>query len=191
MCGDPGGANAVAPVVEALRQDQRLDVHAFAYAEARSLWAKRLLPFDALDEHLTPDDAFGLLQRHKARLVLVGTSVNRLELERKFVAAARRNSTASLAVLDFWSNYRQRFSDESGRLAYLPDRIAVMDQRAHNEMVMCGFDPDRLVITGQPALDNLALSRAQFTPVSHEQIRRSLGISPLERLVVLADLTRR
>lgn len=187
LCGDPGGANAVAPVIEALRVEERVTLKALAYRQAQMLWAKRFLSFDSVSESTTHNEAVALLRGCSVGLLLTGTSVNRVELEKTFIAAAREAEVPSLAVLDFWSNYRMRFSDGAGMLVYLPDRIAVMDERARGEMVNDGFELTRLVITGQPALDDLPLLRDRFSPVRHKEIQKELGIRSRERLVLFVS----
>src|SRR2546428_309260 len=127
VCGDPGGANAVAPVIEALRVDGRVTVRALAYRQARALWAKRHLVFEELTENISFTSIGEILHDLGLALLLTGTSFNSIELEKQFIAMARNIALPSLAVLDFWSNYAQRFEDDAGRLVYMPDRIAVMD----------------------------------------------------------------
>jgi hypothetical protein len=187
ICSDPGAGNAVAPVIEALHTEGRVTVKALAYRETCALWAKRHLTFDKVDEGI-PRAALGhLLGNPKASLLLTGTSHNSIDLEREFIAVARKREVPSLAVLDFWSNYVLRFSDGNGHLGCMPDRIAVMDEWAREEMVAAGFDPGRLVITGQPALDDLALLRSQFTLARRQVILEELGARPDEFLVLFAS----
>lgn len=187
VSGDPGGGNAVAPVIEALRTEGRVAVKALAYRQTCTLWTKRNLIFDELDEKTPRSTVANILGNPEVVLLLTGTSFNPIELEKQFIAVARERGLPSLAVLDFWSNYACRFSDENGHLNYVPDRIAVMDERARDEMATEGFDPTRLVITGQPALDDLVLWRSRFTPLRREMIRRGLGLGPEEFLVLFAS----
>ena len=95
-------------------------------------------------------------------MVLTGTSSGARGPEKQAIAWARERGIPSLSVLDFWVNYRERFNDERGELAYLPDRIAVMDAHARDEMIALGFPKKHLVITGQPAFDCLSGKRLFF-----------------------------
>lgn len=179
LAGDPGGANALAPVVTLLRQDAARPVLACAYRQAFDLWRERGLdpqPQEAWQHHL-PELV------PKAALVLTATSVNGLDLERAAIALARQHGVPSLAVLDFWSNYVLRFADHRGSLV-LPDRIAVMDDLARKEMLAAGFPDAGLVVTGQPAFDELAGTRAAFTPQRRAELRRELGLDADELLVL-------
>ncbi|OIQ88338.1 hypothetical protein GALL_297750 [mine drainage metagenome] len=185
ICGDAGGANAVAPVIEMLRAEGQVSVTAFAYLQARTLWAERGLDFVEVSEKLNISGALSLLRQ--AGLVLTGTSVNRAELEKSFIEAARQSHIPSLAVLDFWANYALRFSDEDGGLNYLPDRIAVMDEQSRTEMISEGIDEGLIVITGHPALDTLEAYRNGFSFTRRATIREALGVGEEELLVLFAS----
>ena len=181
--GDAGGAAAVLPVIQALSASGRYEVQTVAYAQAATLFAKRRVPFLALQETLSRADAGAWLLERRADLLLCGTSINALELEKRLIDGANDRDIPSLAVLDYWSNYAARFSRHNGDLAHLPCRIAVMDERARAEMIGEGFEPERLVVTGQPAFDDLAASRARFDKVRHREFRESREIGPNQLLV--------
>jgi hypothetical protein len=186
VCGDAGGASAVAPVIRALRS-AGYSVPALAYAEARTLWREKDIEFQELVDATTVDDAAAFLKRLDAGLVLLGTSMNGIDLEKRFLKAARRLGMPTLAVLDFWSNYLPRFADEQGRLGELPDVIAVMDDQACADMERQGFPRERLIVTGQPAFDELAVLGKAATPRQRAATREVLGIGADERLVVFAS----
>ncbi|MHB9101238.1 MAG: CDP-glycerol glycerophosphotransferase family protein [Sulfuricella sp.] len=187
ICGDPGGANAVAPVIELLRAEGKVSVTALAYLQAVTLWSERGIQFDTIKEEAGDNDILKRLNEPKANLLLTGTSVNRFELEKRFIEAARQLDIPSISVLDFWSNYALRFSDESGNLCYLPDRIAVMDALARDEMVAASIADSRIVITGHPALDGLDAYRQSFSPEQRCAIRESLGVAPDGWLILYAS----
>ena len=175
VCGDAGGASAMAPVLVELMRARRVSVHAFAYLQSRETWARAQIPFRALTEDLDTLDLFDAVGLADAQLLLVGTSVNAQDYERKLIACARELDVPSLALLDFWSNYRERFDDDTGALRYLSDSIAVMDERAREEMCALGFDAARLVVTGQPAFDGLQGIRMQFDSARRRKIREDLA----------------
>jgi hypothetical protein len=187
LSGDAGGANALAPVIAALQDEGRYRVRALAYRQARIVWNRRGLSFDELAEAMSTEDAASILRQSKAAFLLTGTSVNGIDLEKRFIEAARSLDIPSLALMDFWSNYAGRFANETGAAVCLPDCIAVMDERAREEMVAAGFDSDCLVITGQPAFDDVLNFRQQFTPARHASVRALLKIAPDERMVLFAS----
>lgn len=187
VCGDPSGANAVAPVIETLRGQRRVSVRALAYREAHGIWEKRGLGHQELKTPWDPSSAARHLEEAGASLLLAGTSFNDIGMEKHFTTSARLMGLPSLAVLDFWSNYAVRFSNQGRDLACVPDRIAVMDDWAVKEMVKEGFSPSCLVVTGQPARDDLAGWRVRFTPEIRRVTRLRLGAAEGELLVVFAS----
>ncbi|MHB1291242.1 MAG: hypothetical protein ACYCY5_03520 [Sulfuricella sp.] len=187
ICGDPGGANAVAPVIELLRAEGKVSVTALAYLQAVTLWSERGIQFDTIKGEAGDNDILKFLNEPKANLLLTGTSVNRFELEKRFIEVARQLGIPSMSVLDFWSNYALRFSDESGNPRYLPDRIAVMDAHARDEMVSAGIANSHIVITGHPALDGLDEYRQSFSSKRRCATRESFGVSPDDWLILYAS----
>lgn len=187
VCGDPGGASAVAPVIQQLRDEGKVSVDAYAYLQAVELWSGRGIPFQPIAGDASDETIRRLLCEPRADLLLAGTSVNRFELEKRFVAMARAQGIPSLGVVDFWSNYARRFSDEAGRLSYLPDRVAVMDELARDDMIAAGVPAARIVITGHPGLDGLEEFRQAFSPARRDAIRQSLGVAGAGRLILYAS----
>jgi hypothetical protein len=183
VCGDRGGANAVAPVLKALKAEERVTVQALAYGAACTIWADCQLAFTLLDGVATDVR----LEPTTALLVTGTSSPNPLEYEKAFIAAARKQGIPSLAVLDSWSNYTQRFSDARGRPVYVPDRIAVMDEWARDEMIASGIDGERIVVTGQPAFDDLSAVRTRFTSARRQALRTRCGIGEREWMVLFVS----
>jgi hypothetical protein len=123
----------------------------------------------------------------RADILLSATSDNGVNLEKPFIAAAHRLGIPSLAVLDHWMNYRLRFANEKGELVFLPDRIAIMDEQAREEMVAEGVDAGRLVVTGQPAFDELTSLRRSALAKERQATRQVLGVGDEERMVLFAS----
>ena len=179
VAGDPGGANALLPVLRALRE-AGVDVVACPYREAVTSWAPAAISTLPLDDSTDPAQ---LLRQARPSFLLTATSMNGVDLEKRFIVAARSMQIPSLAVLDFWSHYRERFADSSGALAYMPDHIAVMDDLARDEMLRCGFDAARISVTGQPAFDELRGWRRQFSAERRASVRCGLGAGPDDLLI--------
>lgn len=184
VAGDPGGAAALAPVLLALQRDGRVRVEARPYRQAQEVWRKWGLAFEALGESFGSHHVSQVLIDLQPSLLLCGTSINGVDLEKSFIESARDHGVPSLGLLDFWSNYAARFSDDRGDLVFLPDLIGVMDSQAHEQMIAEGFPPARLCVTGQPAFDCLVARRREFTPARYEVLRASLGAQADDYLVV-------
>jgi len=145
------------------------------------------LSFEELSEDTTTEHAASILRQSGATFLLTGTSANGVDLEKRFIVAARTLGIPSLVLMDFWSNYALRFAGENGVAFCLPDRIAVMDERARDEMIAAGFDSKCLVITGQPAFDDALSFRQQFTLARRASARAALNIAPDEQMILFAS----
>lgn len=136
---DPGGANSVVPVAEALARAGDT-VTARVEGAARKIFTARGIPLGECDD---------------PAVVLLGTSGG--ESIEKRVTEEMHGKAPLIAVLDFWSNYWQRFSSSGVKdFAYLPDMVCVIDDIAKEEMIAEGFPPERLVVTGNPHFDHFA-----------------------------------
>ncbi len=187
ICGDPGGANAVAPVVNRLLEQTAFTVNLAAYYKAVAVFRDWYLPFTEIPTEFSVEDAQSLLLEHGSQLLFAGTSVNQYELEKKFLAAARNLGIPSIAVLDFWANYAQRFSHRDSDLCYLPDRIAIMDDLAYREMVADGIPEDRLMITGQPAFDAVYSRWIAYSAAERERNRYQFDLGQDDFVVVFVS----
>src|SRR5262249_19095073 len=86
VAGDAGGASSLAPVIGRLRGEGRF-VPALAYKQAVDVWGRRGVACEALPEDTTLEGAAQRLRGAHAELLLAGTSVNGVDLEKRFIAA--------------------------------------------------------------------------------------------------------
>jgi hypothetical protein len=186
VAGDPGGASAVAPVIEALSRLPDCNIVPYAYNEAVGIWRSRQGAVTTLPEDCTIRDIRSIITETSPDLLLTATSYNGKMYETAFITVARESGIKTLAVLDYWNNYAIRFRDSRG-IPCLPDKIAVMDERARKEMIDEGFDPQSLIITGHPAYDDLNAWRENFSAEQGEAIRKQLGIAQDNFLVLFAS----
>lgn len=145
-----------------------------AYAAAASLWAA---------ERFQPRPPQPLEVRGTDR-VLLGTTVGPEQWELEAIRRARTERVRTLAVLDSWVHYRERFMARDGSLC-LPDMIAIMDEQAKTEMIAEGFPSFRLAVTGQPAFDQLtAYEASEPRAQARERLRAWAGCRGEERCVL-------
>ncbi len=184
ICGDPGGANAIVPVIKQLYSEKKMEILVFAYKQAIDIMEKNNISFFTLDEDITNSAIQDVLQKNHPSIIVTGTSVNTIDLEKKFIRAARKLKIPSIAVLDFWSNYSLRFSDDVGDLKFVPEKIAIMDEIASNDMIAEGFHPDTLIVTGQPAFDALEKFKLMYNNENRQKIRNEFHIHENEFFVL-------
>ncbi|MSQ13341.1 MAG: hypothetical protein EXR47_04260 [Dehalococcoidia bacterium] len=191
---DPGGANAIAPVARRLLEEGRVELRVagvrWAAAAFRS-WELPPLTLPADLEHLPATweamDAAAqlLLDAFPADGLLLGTSWGP-SIEKALTRWGFSQGVPAVAVLDAWANYAERFRGPGPeqRMEFLPDRIAIMDDWARREMLALGFPKERLVVTGQPALDLLAGSAGSDEETRRRaEARRQLGVAAGAKVV--------
>ena len=179
---DPGGANALSPLVDEL-ESRGHDVVVYGDGPALRFLknARRCLE--------SPDD---LLNRISPDFLFTGTSASDArEKELRVCAVARKTPCAS--VLDHWVNYGTRFTRYSTseldlyRAApvfdRLPDYIIVMDETAKEEMAREGIPARMIYPLGNPHFDVL---KSRFASLDVKDLRGRL-LDGADKLVVFAS----
>ncbi|MDO8499652.1 MAG: hypothetical protein Q7S66_03255 [bacterium] len=147
---NPGGANAVLPVVKQLMRGDDEIVMALG-GKARDIFKDAKIEY--IDEVAIGRDRLGAILNIKSTdIFLFGTSLGGT-IEKYLLPLFKAQGAKTVCVLDSWVNYWQRFDQESD-INLLPDYICVMDARAKNEMEREGFPSERLIITGNPFFDD-------------------------------------
>ena len=168
---DPGGANAIAPLIDVLKEDHEVLVFAKDSALLKLPCAKEL-PANALKQ-CTPD------------LLITGTSAND-RTERSLWRQARLFGIKSMAILDHWVNYGIRFSKYGLRDIdqfhkdpdIFPNFISVMDDFAKEEMIKDGVPGKIIRVLGNPHFEYLRKQTLKVKDV------RALLANPEKQLVV-------
>jgi hypothetical protein len=181
MARDAGAAAALTPVaVRLLGEGATLSVVGFG--RAATVFATGGLPVLGFPDPPSPEQIRRFFEFERPQALISGTSMKPAE-DGEWWRAARAAGVPSLALLDHWSNLRERFSDHSP-LDRLPDLVGVMDAAAHETLIQAGLPPDRLRITGQPYFDSLAHSGVTD---QRANARQELGVSEDEILLVFAS----
>jgi hypothetical protein len=182
---DAGAASALAPVVIALADDGALRPQIIAWGNARTVFEAEGHTVRSFAEEPEPQEIHALLVSIGASIVLTGTSLM-VELDRRFWSAAGAAGIPSVALLDHWKNYAERFTVVTP-FDVLPTAIAVMDDVAARELIALGCPPGCVHVTGQPRFDDLlCVAPARL----REHARTSLRIDPSRRVAVFASQPR-
>ncbi|MDR0556229.1 MAG: DUF354 domain-containing protein [Holosporaceae bacterium] len=147
---DPGGANAVYPLIDAFRsRGHEVLPYANGYA-CRKILEHRSLPKDNID---------GVLNDVAPDFIVTGTSSS--DVTEKFLwIAARKHNIPTMAILDHWCNYGIRFSNYRPKdldkyrvdktFDFLPSHICVMNDFAKKEMQDEGIPGEIIHPFGNP-----------------------------------------
>ena len=192
VASHPGSANTISPVIRRLKEDSKLKVVAIGHKFAEKNFTDQNIPYKTINDYNLSDVSVSsmgkILEKESPDLVLTGTSTqdknNSDVIEQTITLAAQRMNINSLAVLDFWGNYEDRFNDTyTGKhFKFLPTKIAIMDNYTKKDMLEECFPEDILVITGNPHFDNLESKARNFTETEKQNIRKQ--ISPESDLIL-------
>lgn len=155
-----GGASAIAPVCQAMLQE---NWELLFLAKDKGLDFLKNQNLDCIDFPSFDVDHLNTLIDRKFQsspnlIFTSATSLPTLDMTERYLWKwGRENEILTVGVLDQWQNYGLRFSGPGSneRLAYLPDYIFVMDELAKDEMIKEGIPEELIVITGQPAFDKI------------------------------------
>lgn len=157
VASHPGSVNAILPVVEMLKAQP---------IQCGMKIVCRMVTSDC------QTDVDSILEEYNPNLVLTGAASHLrgqiLSIEQSSVLAAKARMIPTLAILDLWGHYRERFT-------IVPDRIAVIDEIAYREMVALGFNPQVLRITGNPHFDQHQRLAESFDQGKKRLIDRAVG----------------
>ena len=161
---DPGGANVIKPVIEYFAQQSEYTSYHFLLGPAKERIIARGANVHTLEIGIIPtpnfpneqsaqeNDIAAILSETRFDAVFTATSFNS-NLERLCVRLANERGIPTFAILDFWSNYQQRFTLNARTDA--PSVLFVADKRMHDEAAQ-ELPATRVVISGNPHLQSLA-----------------------------------
>ena len=185
----PGGANSIIPVIKKLRSEDKLKVVVLAREFSKNIFDKAGIEYKEISSYEVKDVSLEsvskILEKEHPDLLLSGTSnqnkKQREVIEQNAVLAAKMKGIPTLAVLDFWGNYWQRFSDifTGEKFKFLPDKIAIIDEFARKEMTEEGFEEEKLIITGNPHFEYISKK------IDNSKKQKSRINLPLRELVFL------
>lgn len=193
---DPGGANAIIPLVSALRErgyDVRLYGKDFALVKYRNAGVEAINIADTIPVITEPALAT-FFAKISPDLVITGTSADD-DTEKKIWKICESAGIPSMAVVDQWCNYGLRFSafgvndiekyDACKAHSSFPARIITLDNFARNEMIAEGLPAERIIVCGQPYFESL-LSH-QIDTLGMENYCYSVSIEANDFVVIFAS----
>ncbi|MFH1916262.1 MAG: hypothetical protein ABIJ21_03280 [Nanoarchaeota archaeon] len=188
-----GGGQAVAPVLKMLHKNgYQLKIVALrpSYEAYVGVDFSFMTGEPNKTRERTKQIAYNLFQTLDLDLLLTGTSsqdVNiPLTLEQAATLEARAYDIPSLAIQDMWGSHSRRYSDlpEADNRRYVPDKIAVQDTYARDQMIAEGFHPEQLVVTGNPYFDDIGQLLGEWTPEKKEEVRGKLQLASTDQVML-------
>lgn len=161
---DPGAANVVVPVAEALAGRDDVELFLFAAGPAlprlqavaphaeRIVFENRPIERFPLESDCRPEEVDSLLKSLQPDAVFTGTSYNS-NLDWALWKAARRLGIRSACIVDFWSAYRSRFERQDELVA--PEFVFACDQRMRSGLLDAVGEFTHVIVSGNPHLRQL------------------------------------
>jgi len=109
--------------------------------------------------------------------------------EKYFWNWAASREVPSIAVLDQWQNYKQRFSGPNGTniCEYLPDVICAMDESARQAMIDDKLPGERIEVVGHPSLSKLRRIMINSELNESGDVRKKLRLRTGQQLVLFVS----
>jgi len=188
VCNHPGGINAILPVLIELNKAEN-KIHIVTNSSNKNIFKDYEFNVIFLNKAITIEKSLELLKDIKPDLLIAGTSEPEKNgigrLEPIFIKAAKESSVSSLAILDFWSKYKHRFSlSKNNILDATPNIICVMDERAKKEMLNEGFDEKIIKVTGNPFWDKIIKNREKISLTNLSKIKKELKINKNQKNII-------
>ena len=181
---DPGGANVLALVAREATASARLPqaivaVHPFSRPTFERLGVSGEPLEDLLPSIPAGEEEVERWLREGAidRVVCTTSSQVRDPTNGRVIAVARRLGIPTLGFLDHWLGF-DRFVDEQGQPAYLPDVVACIDEYCVARMASLGLRARATVVVGHPHLEASARAAAPRAYAPGSPVRLLLVSQP-------------
>jgi len=152
----PGGAQAILPVVQALMKKYYPNVSVYTHGKAHDVFTSARITHCNL-ESFSQDSIADRIYAEEPDVILLGSSLEPTSLEKVIVRANKGLRVPTVGVMDMYGEHREKWPVDAE-----PDYIAVMDELQRQEMIREGFDVEKLIVTGQPAFDQLLRLSAEY-----------------------------
>lgn len=179
---DPGAANLVHPLVDALSPQRKVSFITSGYA---SYYLQNLgLRSYVIDKET---DAATMIQQLKPNVLLCGTSGNPDSIALDLIEIAKGRGLPSVGFVDFSANADKRFAGKTeSPLHYKPDHILVSDSVIKQKFLDLDCTPDEVTVIGHPALLRVTDSIANLRDIDRDELRQSIfGASATKPIVLV------
>ncbi|MBI4533563.1 MAG: hypothetical protein HY711_06410, partial [Candidatus Melainabacteria bacterium] len=180
---DPGAANFVVQLPGKLKE---LGVKTLLLADglAEKVFHERGIAYE-----IAPRDkgVHEILAFYSPKLLLVGTSENKVSMGLALIDAAKQLGIVSVGFIDMSVNASERFCGTSvNPLKHAPHWLLVPDSESQQCYVKLGYPVENIVVSGHPHFDYVQEKRLQLKLVDKEQLgQKVFPDAPSGRLVVV------
>lgn len=146
---DPGAAQVVFLLYEKLRE-RGWDVSVVARSAGMRVAEKLHIPITSESDAYSSNETIReYLGREKPNAIVCGTSLED-DLERNYITAGNAFSIPTVAVIDWWMNYKERFVHTKTHALCLPQWVCVNDEGAKGMVEKELGNAVQVLVTGNP-----------------------------------------
>ena len=153
---DKGGFDAVLPVIKEFKKDRRNKIYLIldgpAYVHAKKLKIKSFLGNKKSQKQIE-----NYIKKINPDVVFTATSRG-FSIEKKVIKICKKLEKLSIAIVDYWGNYLERFGK---KLEFLPDYVLALDEKMEKELIAQGIHKKRIIVTGNPRFDKFLSYKKQ------------------------------
>ncbi len=174
---DAGSANVLIPVIRQMQRQRGLrPVVAACGVATRSMTHLKIRHHSIRSDSPGADRMYRaacrLISHTQPDLLVMGTAWGP-SLDKALLGQASQRGIPSLAVVDNWFFFREKFTDPETGNWLIPDVIAVPDHHALESAVAAGVPRKRLAVTGHPHLEGILGQLGNKTQkISAQRLRR-------------------
>lgn len=179
---DIGSAHAMVPALQALKQSG-CNVATFAVESAPAFRAfssgslNPVAPRDYGFNDCNAETVGKILEKEQPDLVFVGLSTWDDGSDKIALQSAIEKKISTAVIIESWPHlWLANYSKRDTPLYTQADRVLVFDDVSKQKMIDVGFSETRIVVTGNPANDDLANLREKKEEIRRE-VRSNLGIA--------------
>lgn len=158
---DPGAANLLVGFLSNWDSDLAAGACIWSMGKATPLFARLDRPVTEFDEGVGLDELAGRWRALAPAAVLTGSS-HYAPFEAHLWRLSERHGVEALCWIDYWSHLGERF--RHGR----PPRVAALDEGQAELLAGHGFERERILVGGHPALHALARQAGTRQPSATE-----------------------
>lgn len=161
---DPGGANCLSALYNALCKSNAYSIKAMAEGPARQI-------FRQVNMELLSSGSEMSVRTFMPDFIVLGTGENSNSIDKQVIMLSRTLCIPTMYVIDYWTNASLRLLGPDGNsLFYAPHYLAVIDKNQKAEFTKLGFPPKKIFICGHPHFSNVKMQASQIMRKSREQV---------------------
>jgi hypothetical protein len=183
---DEGSIQAIVPVLQALQKSGGFDIQPIAFDPEARPYVDSGIRATKIDQSdfLADPRAFtrAVLRARRPDLVLLGSSAPSGPApdtpEQYMTSECRDAGVYSVAVLDAWGYYAERFGLTSGRdRRFVPDLICALDRECQRDLLRTGVPAENIAVTHNPWLDRIVSANSSSSAPGIDGTLRVLFVS--------------